>query len=315
MILAIDEYGDFRPESDKLNFFVCAHLRQDHDLYILKKQQFNDWENQIDGSYKDHKGEIKSSQLPNEILHDFLIKIIVEEPINGISPVCVKTILNPQTIVEKHKNLHLAGINNGILEYNKLGRHRQAKMYSQFANWYRKINYVQFFKILLLGKCMYKGLLNSIGHSISGEYDHELVNLRYKIDKIFLRGLEQNAFWHELMRNQLYSYSEKDPVPCLIEWKTENHPFYLKYHSGENYDFNKLFWQNTDFLDSHRHFEIRIADTISTILNRYWNTNECTELYEIIKHFFTDDGKIECVVLNDFDFNRRVGEIGTNPWA
>lgn len=315
MILAIDESGDFRPESDKYNFFVCAHIRQDRDLYDLKKQQFENWENQIDPSYKNHKGEIKSSLLPNEILYDFLIKVIVEEPMINISPVCIRTILNPIEVVEKHKNIHLAGINNGVFEYHNLGRHNQAKMYSQFANWYRKIDYVQFVKIMLLGNCMYKALRDSIGHSISDGYEHELVNLKYKIDKIFLRGLEQNAFWHELMRNQLYALSEENPIPCLIEWKVENHPFYLKYHSGENYNFNKLFWGNTNFVQSHEHFEIRIADTISTILNRHWNLGQCKELYKIIKYCFTGDGKIKCIVLNDFDFDQGIGQIRTNPWA
>src|SRR3990172_3390077 len=108
MILAIDEYGDFKPNSDIYNFYACVHIRQNEELYQMKKEQFNDWETSISSIYKNHHGEIKSSKLPNHVLHDFLLKVIVKEPLIGITPVCIVTQLNPESVIAKHKNLHLA---------------------------------------------------------------------------------------------------------------------------------------------------------------------------------------------------------------
>ena len=315
MILAIDECGDFRPNSNMYNFYVCAHVRESEEFYQIKKDQFKRWESSIDSSLKNHKGEFKSYQLSNDKLHEFLLNVVISDPIIGITPVCVKTSLNPREVIKKHKDLHLAGINNGVLKYLKLGKKRHAMIYSQFANWYRKLSYSQFMKIILLGKCMFSALQNAIGHSISGGYDEELVDLRYLIDRIFLKGLEQNSFWHELIRNQLYAYSVKSPVPCLIEWRDNNHPFYEKYHRGDHYDLNSIFWENTKFMDSHENIEIRIADAICTILNRYWNHDDMKESYDILKYAFNADGKINSIVLKNFDFDYRIGHLSPDPWS
>jgi hypothetical protein len=314
MILSIDESGDFKPDSEKQNFYVCAHIRQDNDKYNNKLNQFIKWEKNIPICYKSSNGEIKSSNLPDNILEDFIVNIIVTEPIIGITPVSVITNLNPVKVIEKHKSLQLAGINQGVLGYKKIGRNKLASMYSQFANWYRKINYSQFIKIHLLGLCMYKSLKNAIIHSIIDGYDHDLINLKFYIDRIFIKGLEQNSFWHEIIRNQGYEYSIKDPLPCLTDWRECNHPFYKKYIRGDYYELNELYWENTSFMESFKYFEIRIADTICTILNRRWNYGKLLESYKLLAKAFNADRTIESMILKDFNFEYKIGLIKSSPW-
>lgn len=314
MIIAIDETGDFNPISNKINLFVGVHIRQEAKFYNKKIEQFNKWESSVPNNLKDHKGEIKSSKLSDEFLYTFTKDVVATEPQIGITPVGIVPNQNPKHINEKHKSIQLAGINNGVLEYQKLGKPELAHTYKQFANWFRKISFTQYYKITLLGKCVFNCLRDSIIHSILNGYDHELVDLKYKIDQIFLKGLEQNSFWHELMRNQLLQFSEKEPLPCIVEWEKEKHPFYQKYHSKGYYVMNDLFIKNLNFVKSHNNFEVRIADTVCTIIHRFWNEEQNKNLYHIIKYFFNADGHIPCLLLNDFDFNYKIGQLGDNPW-
>lgn len=147
---------------------------------------------------------------------------------------------------------------------------------------------------------------NTVGHSISGNYTDELLHLHFKIDRIFLKGKEQNAFWHELLRQQLYNHSLRDPFPILRDWQTTGHPFLDKYWKKDHIDLNELFWKHCNFNESHENFEIRIADAVNTIFSRHHNHRLAQSAFSFAKHCILADGRITGLVLNDVDVEKEI---------
>ncbi len=105
MIIAIDETGDLSPNSKRFNFFTAIRLHQKEALHEAKKKQFFDWERSIPSSIKNHKGEIKSSILDHEYLHNFVEQVVISDPTVGITPVCFIPKNNPIEVIEKHKSI------------------------------------------------------------------------------------------------------------------------------------------------------------------------------------------------------------------
>ncbi len=315
MIISIDESGDFREGSTSRHFFCGISLRQQSDLYRQKKDQFLDWERSLPKRLKDSKGEFKSSNLSEENLSAFVENVIDIDPIIIITPMQFRPSANPRKVIEKHKNIQLAGINDGILLYTKQKKMKLVKTYKDFSNWYRKLSYPEYVKLLLLGACITKSLSNTFGTAIALGFDSELVDLRIILDEGYVKSREQDIFWHEILRNQLYFFSHQDPLLYPIEWQESGHPFFDKYQKDGHIELNELFQQNCKFGSSRTYFEIRIADTVSTILNRYQNKGVCQGSYEAMKKKFAKDGKITEIILKDIDFENRIGKEVPNPWG
>lgn len=314
MIIAIDETGSFSADSNKLQFFVAIHLRQRKTLYKIKQSQFAEWESSLLGSLKNAKGEIKGSSLSDEQLFSFAKKIICTHPIVRISPLAINPTDNPVNILDKYRAVALIGINEGAKEYNSLGRNTDAKFYQEFGNWLKKLSYAQYLKIFLLGECIATALVNTVGHSISGKYDKELPNIRYLIDKDFIKEPRHNSFWHELLRNQLYYSSRKNPLPLLKKRRKQGHPFLDIYMKNGHMNFNELFWKRLEFVPSHIHFEIRTADAVNTIVTRYFNQHSCIDAYRVIKTVFCKDKRVQKYILEDFDLQSYRYDPAENPW-
>jgi hypothetical protein len=314
MIVAIDESGTFSANSNSIHFFVAVHLRQKTLLYNAKKNQFLAWEKSLPKSLKNHTGEIKSSNLSDEHLFSFCREVIRTHYYVGITPYCFLPTNNPVTVVEKHKEVQLRCIREGVKGYNELKKPEMAASYEEFGNWFNKLNYSQYMKIILLGYCIVNSLINTIGHSISGNYDNELVKLKFIIDRDFIKEPRPNAFWRELLRNQLYSISLNTPIPLLKDWKKKGHPFLDKFTKNGKMNLNELFWKNCKFLQSHENFEIRIADCVNSILNKYFNNKRCVEAYKLIKPCILRDGRIHQIELNDFDLSEWKYDKDKNPW-
>lgn len=314
MIISIDESGSFSTGSNLLHFFVAVHLRQDNQLYNDKMNQFIVWEKSLPKSLKNHKGEIKSSYLSDEQLLSFAKEVIRKNHYVGITPCCFRPLDNPAHVIEKYKEVNIRCIREGVKAYHKHNNPKLAASYEEFGNWLNKLSYNQYMKIILLGKCIASSLINSIGHSITGNYDHELVKLKFIIDKDFIKEPRHNAFWREILRNQLYSISLTNPIPLLKDWKSTGHTFLNKYRKNGRMDFNKLFWEHCDFLLSHENFEIRIVDSVNSILNKYFNKKQCVEAYKVIKPCFLKDGKISQIELPDFDISKWKYDQSKNPW-
>ena len=315
MLIAIDESGNFSATSSYRNFFTAIHLRQRKTLYKEKKRQFTDWENSLPKNLKNHKGEIKSSSLSEDHLLDFTKKILCIHPFVGVTPFSIRPRKNPESVIKKHRQVYLIGIREGEKEYANMGRASMAQFYHEFGNWVKKLNYSKFLKIMMLGRCMHGALINTIGHSVAGNYDRdELMRMKYLIDRDFIIERRPNAFWHELLRNQLYQASKRDPLPVPDIWERRGHPFLDKYIKGENFNLSELFVKNCFFVHSHENFEIRIVDAINTIVSRWFNKRQCRNAYAIVRQCFLQHGRITELVCNDFDIESWHYDPDDNPW-
>ncbi len=315
MIIAVDESGDFSTDLQDRSFFISVHIRQRKTLYKLKKRQFFDWEESLPKKLKNSKGEIKSSSLSDQQLSDFAQRVVCSNKPIGITPFAIRPSHNPESVIAKWRHVHLTGIREGAKEYVEMGKVQPSQRYVEFGHWLKKLSYPQYLKILLLGECLFTAFVNTIGHSVSGGYDEsELPRMRFLIDQDFVKSPEQNTFWRELLRNQMYSSSKVQPLPLLDKWRTKGHPFLAKYTRSGKLNFGKLFWNNCAFVSSHEHFEIRIADAVNTIVSRYVNKQECKPAYGMVRQLFLCQGKGTEIILSDFDLDAWRYDPEANPW-
>jgi len=314
MIIAIDESGDFRPDSNNINFFVAIHIQQLKGALETRKELFNKWEKSVPNKFKNSKGEIKGSSLTEELLRTFMEQVLFAEPYPLFTGIGLVPTENSLETVSKHKTINLVGINDGILNYKKLGHDKPANFYRDFANWLRNLNYQKYLKIFTLGNCIHEALRSSVGHAISGGFDDELVHLRLKIDRDFIKGRQPIAFWSELLRNQLYHLSVTEPIPLLNTWKETGHPFLTLYYKDGDLDFNRLYRECCDFVLSEEHFEIRVVDIVTTILSRYYNRKKCLKHFDLLKHFHTGNHVLKIINLKDFSFEDHFDRLPPNPW-
>jgi len=166
---------------------------------------------------------------------------------------------------------------------------------------------------MILGSCIVDSFRNTIGTSIAGKYEEEIVDTRFIIDEMNMKSIEHIAFWNQIIRNQLYYLSKKNPIPLLIGWD-KNHPFLKKYASEGYINLNELFWKNCKFKSSKDYFEIRIADAVGTILNRFYNKKKSIKAFTILEKCILENGKVKLVKLEDFDLAKRLKRKIINPW-
>lgn len=247
MLIAIDETGSPAVSSDRLAFFVAVHLRQRKTMHRMKQYAFEQWEASLPASLKNHNGEIKGKQLGEEELVRFAKQVIVPHPAILVTTVGLRPSANSAEVVEKHRAVQAEGIRQGAMFYREHDNHRMARTYEEFLHWFRKLSYDQYLKVVLLGKCIARSLVNAFGHSIAGGYEDELMRLRYVIDRDFVREERSNAFWHELLRNQIWYSSKENPLPLLDTWKS-GHPVLQRYSKDGRLNFNELFWKNPRLL-------------------------------------------------------------------
>src|ERR1700737_2244498 len=173
MVIAIDESGSFGSESPLYNFFVAVHIRQRKTLYEQKRRQFDQWENKLPRSLKDNKGEFKGSALSDGQLAEFVRRVIRAHYLVRITPVTIRATDNPITVVDKHREVVLIGVRDGTQFYSEHGRVGPARTYEEFGNWLQNLGYSHFVKLLVLGHCITRARVDSIGHSVSARYDRE----------------------------------------------------------------------------------------------------------------------------------------------
>src|SRR5208337_3364732 len=174
-------------------------------------------------------------------------------------------------------------------------------------------SYVQYLKIRVLGDCISTALANTIGHSITGGYDDELIRIKFMIDKDFIKEPQHSIFWHEFLRNQLYYHTQKNPLPLLDKWRAKGHPFVEKYGKNGYLNLRELFWKQCAFVSSHDNFEIRIADAVNTIITRRLNIQKCHQAYLLVRKCFLKDKKITEMLLHNFNLDNFQYNPAENP--
>jgi len=299
MIIAIDETGDFKTNLSKYNLFVAVHIRQLNELNKIKENQFLCWEKSLPKSLKNYKGEIKSEKLSDDDLEVFVDKIILSEPWIGITPTCLITKDNPENIVNIHKMSQLVGLNDGILFYAKQGKNKLSRQWRDFRNWFNNLSYSAYLKTNLLGYCIAYSFGNAIGTSVACNFEDELKYICYKIDRDSIKDRMHKVFWTILLKNQLISITKTIRIPYLEKWQKDGSPFFQSFYKNGLFYPGPLFDERCDFLDSHNTYEIRIADTVSTIINRYLNYNSCQAAYCRMNRYILNKHIINKITLKE----------------
>jgi len=308
MIIAIDETGDFAPDSPYDSFFVAVFIDQANGNLELKHKQFKAWLDTIPKEKFSVKGEVKGSDLSEAELLSFVMQVYQGKPHLSHAVVCFKPLQNPFELMAKFKEIEVAKLVENIRLATDDGKHEMAKQYEQMSYWYRnakKMHYQHYFKIVLLNKLVNRSIREAVGKSIVAELlegDKEAFNLTHlqiKIDQDFIRGDEPVIYWKELLRNEFIRQQDKEGIPALDSWK-DDHPFLQKYGNGKpgQLDFKDLFQNNCEFLDSHDSFEIQIADIVAIIYNRYFNRKKCVAAYAALFYNRKKIVKPLCIVLN-----------------
>lgn len=292
MIIAIDETGDFSPDSDKLSFFVAVLLEQHNNGIQIKKEQFVNWLATIPKEKFNEKKEVKGSDLSDEELLTFVKSVYIKDPIVRMEVVCIQPNENPEELMRKFKDAEVKQIEKLIELATNDGKLEMAEQYKKMAIWYKnakKMHYPHFFKLILLRNVINKAFNTAIGVSILLEMLHDkksenLQNINIKIDQDFVRGRDPNIYWKELLRWSFISSTRRTPIPTLDSWRKTGHPFLDKYKSKKNdtLEFKSLFRNNCNFVESHEHFEIQIADIVGIIINRYKNRNKTIAAYNAL---------------------------------
>ena len=314
LIIAIDESGSPRAGSRDLVVFVAVHLRQRKTMFRQKQAAFADWEASLPRSLKDSKGEFKGKALNDARLAAFARSVLAPHPTIRISPVLLRPSDSPGDVVEKHRAIQAEGIRRGIEVYAGQDKAALARLYDEFSHWFNNLSYDGYMKVVMLGRCIEGSLVNAFGHAIAGRYELELTRLKYLIDRDFVREERSNAFWHEILRNQIWNQSRQNPLPMVDTWK-DDHPVIAAYTRRGRFDLNSLFVDNLHFVKSHESFEVRIADAVATILTRSLNKGECAEAASVVDRCLAGQGGIPRLVLGDVDPSTWDYDPEDNPWV
>ena len=282
MYIGIDETGDFI--SDKLNFFVSIFIRYKYLKEI--ENLFKKWEKSLPKEFKDLKGEVKGHLLTEEILYDFIDKVIYNK-FYQINYCCygVETNQNSWKHVNLQRIMTISQIVSAIKEYRKKGKKyfKIANQYSNMLSWYKNQSEQNILKMTVLGTTILDSLNHAICFSAVNSFDNELEFLQYKIDKDFISKGAKEKYWKEILRNQLWSTGHG--ITRLKEWK-KKHPFlstFVKEEKGDKFVIKNEFKNRINFYNSHLSFEIRIADIVSTINRKYITERKCKIVFNKLR--------------------------------
>lgn len=311
MIIAIDETGDFSPNSKLKSFFVGVLLQQQNGKLEMKKQQYELWLKTIPTEKFNKKNEIKGSDLNEEELFQFTEMVFTKEPCIINEVIYFSPSKNSEDLMKSIKNIEVESIEKIVELAREKNKPKWAEFYKKLSIWYknaRKMNYNNFIKLILLRRLINKAFENAVGISILYEMvddskSENLLNLEFKIDKDFISGREATQYWKELLRNSFHKFNNENPIPKLPKWQEEGHPFLEKYKGKTDNELKltNLFRKNCDFLESDEHWEIQIADITGIIINRYFNRKKAQKAFSNLSNCINNGNMTELNLSNSSD--------------
>lgn len=296
--IAIDETGDFQAGSRKPHSFVAAHVRAG------KEEQFRAWEQQLPRSLKNASGEIKGSVLNDDQLQAFMVQVLRSAPRVRLSPVSIVPALNPPARMKALRDRSLAPGYDRALQARLIGNKAGADSFQKFADWYQRLSYPVFLKVVTLSHCLFNALSDAVIFSVRDDAEAELPTLEFVIDRDFVRKQAQQEHFIDNVRRVGESASRKRPIVCPREWIEEGHPFVEMYGCDEGWDFSSLYWERCSFARSHDRFELRVADVAASILRCQPATPRRVDLRDAMADLMLKD-EWPCLVLggNPSDFS------------
>ncbi|WP_439481024.1 DUF3800 domain-containing protein [Cyclobacterium plantarum] len=309
MIIAIDETGNFDENSPDRHFFVAAFIQSENGALERKVKQLISWENSLPDILRNKNGEIKGSSLKEEHFQKFIPDVFLEDPEIRTSYVSIIPNENKPEVIQKYLNIEVSQIQYSLEKFRKTGtRKANLNFLDQYWKWLNKRSIREYLKMMCLKHCLKDTLYNNMVYCIVKDRIDEILNIQYKIDRDFLN--DENIYWNDYLRKSIENESKRKPFPMLDTWD-KDHPVRQKYlvedHEGKKgFHLNSVFRDNLSFLESHENPEIRIADIIGIILNRYWNRNELRREHNVLtKRHAAKDGHIQ-LKFNDFEYGEEL---------
>jgi hypothetical protein len=105
MIIAIDETGDFNPDSELLSFFVAILIDQSNNGLEIKKNQFDQWKKTIPQHKYNVKGEVKGSVLDDNELLNFVKNVYNPDSVLRQEVVFFIPKENPESLMKTFKEI------------------------------------------------------------------------------------------------------------------------------------------------------------------------------------------------------------------
>ena len=312
MIISIDESGSFNCNINEYSLFVSVIIPTDNQSLNLIRSSYDNWESKLQNSLFDSKGEIKGEYLNENHLFDFVNHIFLKHNDLRFSYLIFDTVRLKDSIVQKHKDIEVAMLDFSIKDFEKNNAPKKQTNYiKSIRNWINSKNLQQYFKILGLRMIINKSLKYSMIFFFSNQRESEIINGSLLIDRDFIN--DQNIYWKGYFKKLLLEYTKKEPLPVIDTWDREKHPFFKRFPIMENNKLNLsyLFRDNLHFEDSKSFFEIRLADILGIIINRYYNQKKYRNIFEMLKtKSVAENG--DYISLNDFDFKAKLDEFIKN---
>ena len=304
MTVAIDETGDFNETSDSHSFFVAAYVQSENGQHKIKQKQFEDWESTLPDIVKTKKGEVKGNSLNEGQLQAFLKSVIFKLPEVRVSYVSLIPAHTSPEIIKKYQRFEIRQVDYSLQTFiNSGSKKKNINFLREYSKWLNKRPLKDFMKMLCLKNSLLDTLKNTMIYGIVNDKIDELLNISYKVDRDFLT--EENMYWSEYARRSVQENSKSKPFPMLDTWD-KDHPVKKKYlvkrdNGKDGINLNIIFKDNLKFVDSRDHFEVRIADILGIIVNRFWNKGEMKMEYDFLTKIWpVKDGHIQ-LHFDDFD--------------
>lgn len=304
MVIAIDEVGDFAPTSKRYNFMVAALLTRHNNGLAIKQEQFERWKNSIDRTKFTNQNEVKGSDLSEDELFRFTNEVIVSDPVVRNVHIRIIPSETSKNLFDLFKKVETDLIKLLIAHSQEIDDKEGLEFYSKFSRWFRDRNFQHYMKMVLLENCIGRSVQMAIGVSIIhwalGD-DVDLINLEIKIDKDFINKQGEKKYFKELLRQAFRKMTEEHPIPMARELLQSKHPFVLENMLPNGMiNLAGVFNHRCDFFDSHRNFELQIADILGTIFHRSQNKNSCLNSAQLINRVLGSRGQTKVhLVLNE----------------
>lgn len=272
MIIAIDEKGMFDLKSNEINFFIGVHFTNETERGVALGGLMA-WKEKY-RSLKNHQGEIKGSSIDDKIATDFVDMVIMPNRYLYITACGTRPSEHNEEIIKFHRDHHINCLDRGIQQCREVGNSRLADQYTELRNWYKKLNNQLLLKNFILAEMIGFSFIEHVVQVILDNQDRTLGTIQIKIDEDFVRQPQTIIFWKDLLRSHFYSYTYQHPIPILKEWP-DDHPFYAARNKPKGsrilVDVDNVFRNGCNFVRSHEHPEIQIADILASIIGGYQN--------------------------------------------
>lgn len=285
MIIGIDETGNFDATSNLRHIFIAALIESENGKLAIKHDQFTKWESSLPANFKTTGGEVKGSLLKAEQLQQFLQQVVFQMPLVRTCFVSVIPASATTALIDKHYQMELRQVEYSNEVYHTRGSTRyNLNFLDNYVNWLKNRSLRDYLKMHCLKHLLKDSFNNAIIHAALQDRTEELMEIAFKVDRDFLT--EENRFWEHYSKSSIENYTKDNPFIVIDTWD-ENHPFTQKYifnHKGKSSINIKKVYENLKFLNSMDHFEIRIADIIGIIYNRFYNRGELVREFELLDH-------------------------------